>query len=99
MRKNKWMYAVTLLCGMAFVGQVSALQPGQTQPPGPVQPVFGTFEAKVKHWYKRQLPGGYTTYFTVYTITDISMEYCNQQLQTWLANGNTTVVQYCTQVN
>lgn len=67
--------------------------------PGPVQPVFGTFNAEVKYISPHYGPGGrYLTYSHV-ELTGSTMEYCQNQLSAVLANGNVQVVTWCCQAS
>lgn len=88
----------------AFVlGSVSPVQAvavgGVVRNPGPVQPAFGTFNARVKyidpHWGS---DGRYLT-FTYLDVTGSRMEYCENQLSAIYAGGNVVVITYCHQVS
>lgn len=99
MSKSKMILAAALLTGMVFAGQVGAAQIGQPLPPRPVEPEFGTYKAKVKQYYTRHLPGGWTSYYQIFDVTDITLYYCQAQVDTLMQGGNTVLLEPCHYVN
>lgn len=96
MSKSKMILAAALLTGMAFAGQAGAAQIGIGNPmPHDPTPEFGTYKAKVKQYYKRQLPGGWTSYYQIFEVTDITMYYCQAQVDTLMAGMNTVLLEPC----
>jgi hypothetical protein len=72
---------------------------GVIKNPGPVQPVFGTFNAEVRYTDPHSSPDGRHLTFSYVELTASTMEYCQNQLASVLTNGNVSVVTWCHQVS
>lgn len=97
--KTTLLSAAVFLVGMTFVHSAIALRPGQLLPVGPVEPAYGTFEAKVKRLDPHLGPDGRYYTWSYHTISANMMMYCESQLQSWLSGSNVVVVEYCHQMN
>jgi len=88
-----------VLLGLALAGASAgaavAAPPGgignQPQPPQPA----GTWQARVKYLAPGTAPDGRYLTWKYADIVASSQEYCDSQLQSWYASGNTVVVEYC----
>lgn len=103
MSKSKVMMAAVLLTGMVFTGQTMAAQigigVGGPKQPDPAEPEFGTFNATVKQRIKRVLPGGWVSDYQIFNVTDVTMYFCQDQVNTLMQGPNTTLEVGCHRVN
>ena len=99
MKKVIMAAAAALVLGAAGSACAMNVGGGITKNPDPVQPAFGTFNATVKYIDPHRAPDGRYLTFSYLELTATTMEYCQNQLASVMANGNVSVVTDCHQVN